>query len=93
MELRAFKIILVGPQSAGKSSLIYRITESLFNQNYTATIGIDFRTHEVTVAEKSYSLHLWDTAGQEKFRALTSTYYKGSQGCLCVYDISSKESL
>jgi len=45
------------------------------------------------VENKHYSLQIWDTAGQEKFRALTSTYYKGSQGCVCVFDLSDDSTI
>jgi small GTP-binding protein len=45
------------------------------------------------VDDKDISLQIWDTAGQEKFRSLTSTYYKGSQGCICVFDLSNDASL
>lgn len=58
-----------------------------------STIGIDFKTYNIEIESNVYSLQIWDTAGQEKFRALTSTYYKGSQGCVCVFDLSDITSL
>ncbi len=56
-------------------------------------MGIDFKTYSTTIDEKPYNLQIWDTAGQEKFRALTSTYYKGSQGCVCVFDLSDESTI
>lgn len=85
---KGFKVIIVGPQAVGKSSILFRLTEARFNPLYLATVGIDFKTYTTKIGDKSYSLQIWDTAGQEKFRALTSTYYKGSQGCVCVFDLS-----
>ena len=88
IKARAFKVIIVGPQAVGKSSILFRLSESKFNNNYFSTIGIDFKTYSTTINDKMYSLQIWDTAGQEKFRALTSTYYKGSQGCVVVFDLA-----
>lgn len=93
LKMKAFKVILVGPQAVGKSSILCRLSETHFNSNYLSTVGIDFKTYQVEVNEQNYSLQIWDTAGQEKFRSLTSTYYKGSQACVCVYDLSAPESL
>lgn len=93
IKMRAFKVIIVGPQAVGKSSILFRLSESKFNTAYLSTVGIDFKTYTTQVADKLYSLQIWDTAGQEKFRALTSTYYKGSQACICVFDISDDTSL
>lgn len=85
---KPYKIILVGSQAVGKSSLLHRIIESKFDLNYTPTIGVDFKTLSVPVGQKQVVLQIWDTAGQEKFKALTGTYFRGSQGCICVYDIN-----
>ena len=86
-------MIIVGPQAVGKSSILFRLSESTFNNAYTSTIGIDFKTYSTNVGDKSFSLQIWDTAGQEKFRALTGTYYKGSQGCVVVFDISDPSTV
>ena len=61
---RAFKIILVGMQSVGKSSILYRLIETKFNQSYQSTVGIDFKSYPVTLGHKVYTLQIWDTAGQ-----------------------------
>jgi small GTP-binding protein len=90
---RAFKVIIVGPQAVGKSSILFRLSEARFDAAYLSTVGIDFKTYTTKVEDKSYSLQIWDTAGQEKFRALTSTYYKGSQACVCVFDLTDPVSL
>lgn len=64
IQQRAFKIILIGVQSVGKSSILYRLIESKFNQSYQSTIGIDFKSYPITLGNKIYSLQIWDTAGQ-----------------------------
>lgn len=93
IKMRAFKVIIVGPQAVGKSSMLFRLSEAKFNTAYLTTVGIDFKTYTSQVASKLYSLQIWDTAGQEKFRSLTSSYYKGSQGCVCVFDLSDLSTL
>lgn len=93
ISLKAFKVILVGMQSVGKSSILCRLVNSQFPQNYQATVGIDYHTYSSIIDNKSYSLQIWDTAGQQKFRALTGTYFKNCNGCICVYDLNDKESI
>jgi small GTP-binding protein len=93
VKARAFKVIIVGPQAVGKSSILFRLSESRFDNVYLSTVGIDFKTYTTRVNDKNYSLQIWDTAGQEKFRALTSTYYKGSQACVCVFDLTDPTTL
>lgn len=90
ISLKAFKVILVGMQSVGKSSILCRLVNSQFPQNYQATVGIDYHTYSAIVDNKSYSLQIWDTAGQQKFRALTGTYFKNCNACICVYDLNDK---
>lgn len=75
-------------QSVGKSSILGQLVNSQFPLAYQATVGIDYHTYTATVNNKSYSLQIWDTAGQEKFRALTSAYFKNCNACICVYDLN-----
>ena len=92
IDLLTFKLIVVGDQSTGKSSLINRYTSDIFEENYQATIGIDFQTKTLFIHGKEVRLVLYDTAGQEKFRSLIPMYIRDAQVILFVYDISSKES-
>ena len=64
IKVKAFKIILVGSQSVGKSSILSQVINSTFPQNYQATVGIDYHTHTFKVGNALYSLQIWDTAGQ-----------------------------
>ncbi|CAJ0836817.1 16353_t:CDS:2 [Entrophospora sp. SA101] len=77
--LATFKILLIGNSNVGKSSLLLRFTDDTFltHDEVSATIGVDFKVHEIG-----------DTAGQERFRTLTSSYYRGAQ----VYDVSNRET-
>jgi len=82
------KIVLVGQSSVGKSSLMLRFTDDKFNESYVNTIGVDFRFRTLQINDKRIKMQIWDTAGQEKFRTMTSTYYRGADAIIIVYDIT-----
>jgi len=84
-----FKVLLIGDAGVGKSSMLLRFTENTFDEDLGATIGVDFKV-KVVEAEggKRIKLTLWDTAGHERFRTLTSSYYRGAQGIILVYDVT-----
>ncbi|KAI2643466.1 ras family-domain-containing protein [Xylaria nigripes] len=87
--LPILKILLIGPSGAGKSAYC----EDYFDpESSTATIGIDFKTKKLVVRDKAYKLNIFDTAGQERFRTLSTSYYRGAHGVILVYDISNKKS-
>ncbi|KAI1310061.1 ras family-domain-containing protein [Xylaria venustula] len=91
--LPVLKILLIGPSGAGKSALLLRYCEDHFDpESTTATIGIDFKTKKLAVRGEAYKLNIFDTAGQERFRTLSTSYYRGAHGVILVYDISNKKS-
>ncbi|KAI1365383.1 ras family-domain-containing protein [Xylaria arbuscula] len=91
--LPVLKILLIGPSGAGKSAFLLRYCEDHFDpESTTATIGIDFKTKKLAVRGKAYKLNIFDTAGQERFRTLSTSYYRGAHGVILVYDISNKKS-
>lgn len=91
-EGKILKIILIGDTGAGKTSLLTRFAEDTFNNFFIPTIGVDFRTRDITIDGEQVKLHLWDTAGQEKFRSITKSYFRGSNGILVVFDLSKRKS-
>ncbi|ORY88649.1 small GTPase superfamily [Leucosporidium creatinivorum] len=91
------KQILLGEASTGKSSLLVRLTDDRFLTNSEPTIGVEFGSRLVTLTEgkdegKKVKLQIWDTAGQESFRSITRSYYRGAGGALLIFDITSRPS-
>lgn len=87
-----FKLLIIGDSGVGKSSILLRFTEDDFEEDQPCTIGVDFKVKMIEFANKKLNLTIWDTAGQEKFRSLTSSYYRGTQGIILVYDVTNRKS-
>ncbi|CDS36595.1 RAB6A member RAS oncolocus tag family [Echinococcus multilocularis] len=90
--LRKFKLVFLGEQSVGKTSLITRFMYETFDSVYQATIGIDFLSKTMYLEDRTIRLQLWDTAGQERFRSLIPSYIRDSSVAVVVYDICMRES-
>lgn len=84
-----YKIILVGDVSVGKTTLFWRYTEGEFLANKgTLVTAIDFKMKQISISNKPIKLYVWDTAGSEKYRSIVSTYFKGCQGVVIVFDLT-----
>ena len=86
------KIVVVGNSNVGKTNIISRFCKDSFSSQTKATIGVDFTMYSLKVLGKKVKIQFWDTAGQEKYRAMSTAYYKGAHGAILVYDISNRES-
>ncbi|XP_029653820.1 ras-related protein RABB1b-like [Octopus sinensis] len=96
-----FKFIIIGDtgkfstvyhKGVGKSCLLLHFTDKRFQYVHDLTIGVEFGAKTVKVAGKQIKLQIWDTAGEESFRSITRSYYRGAAGAILVYDISRRES-
>ena len=87
-----YKIVFLGNQSVGKTSIIHRFIYDSFDDSYQATIGIDFMSQKMYVEDKIIILNLWDTAGQERFKSLIPSYIKDSAVAIVCYDVTSRQS-
>ena len=87
-----FKYIIIGSSSVGKSSLLLQFTDKRFLNNYDMTIGVEYGTANVHIDNKKIKLQIWDTAGQETFRSIARSYFRGAVGVLLVYDITRRET-
>ena len=90
---RLYKILLLGDSSVGKSCLLLRYCDDSFQDIHLATIGLDFRLKTINLENnKKIKAQIWDTAGQDRFRAITKNYYRGANGILLIFDITDRSS-
>ena len=87
-----FKYIVIGDSSVGKSCLLMQFTDGRFKDDHEVTIGAEFGGKIITLNGTTLYLQIWDTAGQENYRSITRSYYRGAAIALIVYDISRRES-
>ena len=87
-----FKVLLIGDSSVGKTSVLLRYVEDKFNAEFQTTIGVDFKVSTFNMNGKSIKLQLWDTAGQDRFKNIVASYYRGAHGILLMYDITNQTS-
>lgn len=87
-----FKVLLLGDAGVGKTSLMWRFSDDVFNHTYISTIGIDFKLRTIDVQGQKVRLQVWDTAGQERFHAISVSYYRTAAGIMLVYDITRRRS-
>lgn len=87
--LTKYKLVFLGEQAVGKTSIITRFMYDTFDTNYQATIGIDFLSKTLYMEDRTVRLQLWDTAGQERFRSLIPSYIRDSSAAVVVYDVTS----
>ena len=88
------KVVLIGESGVGKTSIISRYINNTFSSVLTATPGASFTTKTVFLKDYKQSIkyEIWDTAGQEKYRALAKVFYKNAGVCILVFDITRRKS-
>eukprot|EP01025_Chloroclados_australasicus_P032396 TRINITY_DN3286_c0_g1_i1.p2 TRINITY_DN3286_c0_g1~~TRINITY_DN3286_c0_g1_i1.p2 ORF type:complete len:214 (-),score=21.47 TRINITY_DN3286_c0_g1_i1:325-966(-) len=87
-----FKYIIIGDTGVGKSCLLLQFTDKRFQPVHDLTIGVEFGARMINIDGKQIKLQIWDTAGQESFRSITRSYYRGAAGALLVYDITRRDT-
>ena len=88
----SFKILFLGSVGVGKTSIILRYVNDKIYKDQKSTIGIDYKTKTIEYKTKKINLKIFDTSGQERFKALTRNYYQGSDGIIMVFDIKRRET-
>ena len=86
------KLLMIGDSAVGKTSLLLRYANDTFSSTFITTIGIDFKIKTVDLDGRRVKLQIWDTAGQEQFRTITRSYFRGAQGIVLVYDITDRRT-
>jgi small GTP-binding protein len=84
-----FKIILIGDSNIGKTSLINRYINRNFTEKYICTIGVDFMMKTIIHESCRIKLQIWDTAGMEKYKQITVSYYRGAQAAIVCFDLTN----
>mmetsp|Transcript_56734 Transcript_56734/g.157963 ORF Transcript_56734/g.157963 Transcript_56734/m.157963 type:complete len:224 (+) Transcript_56734:204-875(+) len=87
-----FKVVFLGDEAAGKTSLVRRYMYDTFDESIQATIGMDFQSKTVHLEDRAVRLQLWDTAGQERFRSLIPSYIRDAAAAVVVYDVTKRAS-
>ena len=87
-----YKILLLGDSSVGKTCFLLRYTDKTF-KSHKITIGLDYSLKSMRLKSgRNIKLQIWDTAGQDRFRAITKNYFKGSQGIILIYDVTNRQT-
>lgn len=89
---QGFKVVVVGESSVGKTAIVTRLVSGVFKEECNTTIGVEFKSYTVQAQGETVKLHIWDTAGQEKFRSVSKAYFRNALGALLVFDISQKDT-
>ena len=85
-----YKVLLLGDSTVGKTCILLKYTDKIFQETHKMTIGLDQRLKTMTLQSgKEVKLQIWDTAGQDRFRSITKNYYKGSHGIILIYYVTS----
>jgi Ras-related protein Rab-1A len=86
------KILIIGSSGVGKSSILNSYVENDFKENTIQTIGVDFKLIIRDYLNKKIKLQIWDTAGHERFRTITNSYYRGTDAVILVFDLSRENT-
>ena len=88
-----YKILLLGDSSVGKTCFLMRYIDNTFQEIHMSTIGLDYKIKNIELeGGKTAKIQIWDTAGQDRFRAITKNYYKGAHGIVLLYEITNQKT-
>ena len=86
------QLLIIGDSTVGKTSILSKYSSKTFNENYLATVGLDFFTKDEVIDNKIIRIKIWDTAGQERYKSLTRCFFQKAQGVMIVYDVTNEKS-
>ncbi|XP_076290550.1 ras-related protein Rab-8A-like isoform X2 [Lasioglossum baleicum] len=87
-----YKVLVLGDSNVGKTCVVHRYCDERYYDTFISTIGLDFKQKIINLDGTRIKLQIWDAAGQERFRTLTTAYYRGAMGILLMYDVTRLES-
>ena len=84
------KLLVIGNSGVGKTNMLIKFCQNNFMTSHLTTIGIDFKIKTIIIGKDKIRLQIWDTAGQQKFKTITQTYYRGAMGIVLTYSINER---
>jgi small GTP-binding protein len=87
-----YKIVVVGASGVGKTCMLLRLVDGIFDPDTQSTIGIEYRTYTIALDREVIKLNIWDTAGQERFRSISRSYFRDSIGAVLVFGLNDADS-
>ena len=90
---KEYKMILLGDTGVGKTSIFNRYCRDEFEKVYNSTVGVDFEVKNVTYKDKEYSIQIFDTVGEERFKSIINSYFRMGDGFFVIFDLTNKRSL
>ena len=86
------KLLIIGDSAVGKTSMLLKYTDNFFPESHLATIGVEYKTKEIEYNGYNVELQVCDTAGQERFKSITKSFFRNTNGIIFVYDITNKNT-
>lgn len=86
------KLLMIGQTGSGKSCFLLRYNDDSFSSSYMSTIGVDFKISSIKSSNGIFKLQIWDVAGPERFRAITTAYYRAAQGIFIMFNVNDRTS-
>jgi small GTP-binding protein len=93
MKKFGFKVIILGDEAVGKTSLVIRFVNDSFSEQYKKTIGADFLIKDLNLYNAVFRLVIWDLAGERHWSYIRERYMKGADGCILIFDTSREQNL
>ena len=86
------QLLIIGDSTVGKTSILSRFANGTFSSNYLATVGLDNFNKDETIDDKNVHIKIWDTSGQERYKALTKGFFRNAEGIMIVYDVTNQDT-
>ena len=82
------KILLVGDTSVGKTSILSKYIDDIFEEKAISTIGVEYKVKSIVINGRKIKLRIWDSSGQDRFRSITQSFFRNADGILFIFDLT-----
>lgn len=86
------KILLVGDTCVGKTSILSKYIDDIFEENHISTIGVEYKVKSIIINGIKINLRIWDSSGQDRFRSITQSFFRNADGILFIFDLTEKKT-